>query len=273
MPDKIATRITKKFQDLRSRSKKGFIAYITAGDPTLRDTADTILRLEEAGVDIIELGIPFSDPMADGVVNQQAAERALRAGATFGGILEMVHKIREKTDIPILFFSYLNPLFAHGFERAVRQSAQAGIDGFLLLDLSFEESAAYRNILHQHKVNWIGMISPTTTEARLHQITSQSSGFVYCVSRMGVTGSEQAHEETIKGIMQHVHAASSIPAAVGFGISTAEQVVLAGKHADAVVVGSAIVKRFHEEEHTAKGRINAAAWVGTLVKALKEIKE
>lgn len=265
------TRIAKKFDHLRAQNKKAFIAYITAGDPTILETPDIMLSLVDAGVDIIELGIPFSDPLADGPINQQAAERALKAGTTFGNILEMVHKFRERSDVPLVFFSYINPLFAQGFERAVRQSVQAGVDGFIIVDLALEESGQYRKIILEKKADHICLVTPTTPEPRIRRIARASTGFIYCVSRTGVTGFQEGRETNVASLISSIKKVSKLPVAIGFGITNESQARAAAQLGDAVIVGSAIVERFHQEQHTARGRAEAGAWVRKLVAAVKEV--
>lgn len=169
------TRIDKRFADLRARGEKGFVAYITAGDPSLDATVDRVKLLEDLGADVIELGIPFSDPLADGAANQRAAERALSAGATLEGITRAVSRVRESSDIPLLFFSYLNPLFARGFDKAADQAASAGVDGMLLVDLSLEESEPFRNILADRGLNHVPLVTPTTPDARVAGLVSTGS--------------------------------------------------------------------------------------------------
>jgi len=265
------TRISTTFDTLKRDGKKGFIAYITAGDPTLKATVDIVRRLEDVGVDIIELGIPFSDPLADGQINQEAAERALLAGATFKGILDAIQQIRTKSDIPILFFSYLNPLFARTFKKSIKESAKAGVDGCLLLDLPIEESSPYVQELHNAKLNNITLVTPTTPDERIAKIVSTASGFVYCVSRTGVTGMTDKTEKGAGELIRHTKKLTNLPVALGFGISNPKQAAAATEYADAVVVGSAIVKKFIELPHTPKGHREAAAWVGKMVKAVKEV--
>ncbi|NCC50371.1 MAG: tryptophan synthase subunit alpha [Spartobacteria bacterium] len=265
------TRISRTFKHLKASGKKGFIAYITAGDPTLQATIEVVHRLEEVGVDIIELGIPFSDPLADGRVNQEAAERALQAGATFSGVLDAIATIRKTSEIPILFFSYLNPLFARDFRKSVRQSATAGVDGCLLLDLPIEESAPYVQELQQANLDNVTLVTPTTPDKRIGEIVRTASGFVYCVSRTGVTGMQDKTEKGAEELLRHTRKLTDLPVALGFGISTPGQAAAAAGYADAVVVGSAIVQKFHTMPQTSKGRREAAAWVGNMVKAVKEV--
>jgi len=265
------TRVDRKFAELRRRGEKGFIAYLGAGDPTLDDTVDTVLRLEDAGVDLIELGLPFSDPLADGHVNQEAAARALEAGSTFDGVMNCIAKIRERSEIPLIFYAYMNPLLARGFDQSMIATAHAGIDGFLLLDLPFEEAGPYRQVLKQNNLNAIQLITPTTPDERIKKIVKRASGFVYCVSREGVTGVQDKLAEGAGALVDRIKTKTDCPVALGFGIGTPEQARAAAKLADAVVVGSAIVNQFHKNAHTPDGRASATNFVKQMVDAVKEI--
>ena len=265
------TRIEQCFDGLKSRRKKGFIAYITAGDPTLKATAEIVLRLEDAGADIVELGIPFSDPLADGRVNQQSATRALAHGTTLDGVLDCVSEIRKKSDIPIMFYSYLNLLIARGFENTIRRAAGAGADGFLILDLPVEEAAQYGKILARHHLNNVCLVAPTSPDERIRRIVRASTGFVYCVSREGVTGMQKELSPAAVALIRKTRRLTKLPVVLGFGISSPAQAQVAAREADAIVVGSAIVDRFASEPHTSRGRANAAAWVGTLVQAVRRV--
>ena len=265
------TRIDQRFDELKSGRKKGFIAYITAGDPTLKATVEIVLRLEDAGVDIVELGIPFSDPLADGRVNQQAAARALASGTTLDGVLDCVSEIRKKSGIPLLFYSYLNLLIARGFENTISRAAVAGADGFLILDLPVEEASQYEKILARNNLNNICLVAPTSPDERIRRIVRASTGFVYCVSREGVTGMQKHLSPAAVSLIQKTKQLTKLPVALGFGISSPAQAQAAAKEADAVVVGSTIVDRFASEPHTNQGRTKAAAWVKTLVQAVRRV--
>ena len=264
-------RLDRCFKALSKAEKKAFIAYLSAGDPDLGSTVDIVLRLEDQGVDVIELGLPFSDPLADGRVNQEASTRALEAGSTFEGVMDCVASIRQRSDIPIVFYAYMNPLLSRGFDKAIREGAEAGADGFLLLDLPVEESRPYRASLKQQDVHAIQLITPTTPDERMGKIVKQASGFVYCVSREGVTGVQDRIASGAGELVQRIKAHTSLPVAIGFGIGTPEQAGEAARLADGVVVGSAIVNAFHEESHDAAGRARAADFVGSMVRAVKEV--
>lgn len=266
------TRLEQKFAALKKEGKKGFIAYIGAGDPSLEDTVEIVLQLEKAGVDVIELGLPFSDPLADGRVNQDAATRALEAGSTFDGVMACVAKIRERSEIPMIFYAYMNVLYARGFEKAMNDAAAAGIDGFLILDMPREESGPYRDYISGAHLNNIVLVTPTTPESRTKKIVKSADGFVYCVSRAGVTGVQSGGlAEGAAGLVEQIKKHTRLPVALGFGIGTPEAAAEAAQHADAVVVGSAIVNKFHENPHTAEGRADAAEFVAALVDAVKGV--
>jgi tryptophan synthase alpha chain len=265
------TRIESKFEQLALARKKGFVAYITAGDPSLAATMDAVLRLEDQGVDFVELGIPFSDPLADGRVNQESAARALAGGATLDRVLDMVTQLRKKTPIPLIGYTYMNPMFALGFEQVTRRAKAAGVDGLLVLDLPVEESVQYGTIMARHGVNNIRLITPTTPDERIKRIVATGSGFTYCVSREGVTGMQKKLSSGATDLVRRTKKFSPLPVAIGFGISTPGTARAAAMAADAIVVGSAIVDRFHREAHSPAGRNAAAKWVGTLVKAVKDV--
>jgi tryptophan synthase alpha chain len=264
------TRIDQCFERLRGHGQKGFIAYITAGDPSLKETVEIVRQLEKAGADIVELGVPFSDPLADGRVNQDAATRALAAGATWGGLLECVERIRRRSQIPLILYSYLNPLVAREFEHTARQAAAAGADGFLMVDLPAEEMAPYARALRRHGLNNICLVTPTSPSERIRTIVGYASGFVYCVSREGVTGMQKQLAPSALGLIRRARRHTKLPIALGFGISTPAQARAAAGEADAVVVGSAIVHRFASAPRTAAGRAAAGMWTRRLVRAVKE---
>lgn len=266
------TRVDRCFTDLRKARKKGFVAYITAGDPDLRATAENIMLLEDAGVDIVELGIPFSDPLADGKVNQAAAERALRAGTTYERILECVSAVRKHSEMPLIFFSYLNPLLAHGFETTVRGAAQAGVDGFLILDLPVEEMAPYQAVLNRFNLNNVCLVAPTSPTSRIRKIVRCATGFVYCVSREGVTGKQKELSAVARQLVLRTRALTKLPVALGFGVSGPLQAARAAETADAVVVGSAIVEALSNARST-NARRRVAQWIRQMVIAVKQAGE
>jgi len=237
-------RIDQTFDRLRSSGQKGFIAYIGAGDPTLAGTEALAVALEEAGVDLLELGVPFSDPLADGVVNQQAALRGLASGTTVRGVFDSVRNIRNRSQIPIVLYTYLNPVYRFGFAQFLREAEAVGVDGVLLLDLPPDEDFGEFDV--PSKVRRIRLIAPTTPQARVVELARRAEGFVYYVSREGVTGEQTTVSDTLAAGVASIRAATDLPIAVGFGISTPEQAREVALQADAVVVGSAIVKRIAE---------------------------
>ena len=236
------TRIGRLFESLRAEQRAGFIAYITAGDPSLERTVDIVAALERGGVDLIELGVPFSDPIADGPAIQAAADRALKAGATVAGILDVASSIRRHSEIPLLLFTYMNPVLRYGLGRLGRECAARGIDGCLLIDLSVDEAERYVQAMRALNLDTVFLAAPTSTPRRLDLVAKYSSGFVYLVSRTGVTGVRESVSDSVAPLVTSMRAATSLPLAVGFGISNAEQVRAVGEIADAVVVGSAIVR-------------------------------
>ncbi len=263
------TRIDQAFARLRAEKKKAFIAYITAGDGGLSETLEQVRTLEQAGVDLVELGLPFSDPLADGRVNQESASRALAAHTTYQGVMETIASIRDESDIPLLCYSYLNPLLRKGFSKAMRQAANAGLDGFLILDMPAEEAVQYRQHMDKAGLNNIVLVTPTTTEERMARIVDKATGFVYCVSRTGVTGAQKKVESGADDVLRRARKATDLPLALGFGISSPDQARKAARLADGVVVGSAIVQRFHDEGQSAAARKRVGRWVAEMVRAVK----
>lgn len=220
---------------------KAFIPFITAGDPSLEITAQLIPAMSRAGADLIEIGIPFSDPIAEGVVIQNASERALAAGATTDKIFAMLERVREKTDVPLAFMTYLNPVFVYGVERFMKRAAACGIDAMVVPDLPFEEKEELLASCQARGIDLISLIAPTSKQ-RISMIAAGAEGFVYCVSSLGVTGVRSRIATDIAGMVALVKAARDIPCAIGFGISTPEQARAMARYADGVIVGSAIVK-------------------------------
>lgn len=259
-------RIDAKFQALRKAKRKGFIAYICAGDPNLKATAQLAREFERAGVDVLELGVPFSDPLADGVVNQLAAERALHAGTTLRGVLKMVAALRKSGfQTPVVFYVYFNVVYHYGVKRFAKDAAAAGVDGVLALDLPPEEAGKYEKAIKPTGLHPIYLIAPTTPEARVKQIARHASGFIYYVSREGVTGMQQKVAATIRQHIAMIRRHSRLPVTVGFGISTPQQARAVANSADAVVVGSAIVNQIGK----GKSARQVARFVRSMVKAVK----
>jgi tryptophan synthase alpha chain len=236
-----STRISKRFAELRAAGELGIVAYITAGDPTLDATHKFVLALAEGGADVIELGVPFSDPLADGPTIQRASERALKSGTTLAGVLGLVRRIRQSSQIPLVLFSYYNPILQMGLAKFAAAAAEAGADGVLATDLTPEESYNYRRILHGHGLDMIFLAAPTSSDERLKIISAATSGFLYIISRTGVTGAKDSLSDELPALLRRVHRFTDLPIAVGFGISLPGHVSVLGGLADAAVVGSALV--------------------------------
>lgn len=257
-------RIVQRFQELNARGESAFIPYITAGDPSLDRTGEIVLALEAAGCDVIEFGVPFSDPVGDGPVIQEAAQRALAKGATLDAILALVRRLRATSQVPILLFSYFNPILVHGIEKFAREAADAGADGVLCVDLPPEEAEDYKRLLDAAGLCTVFLVTPTTPEDRLEVIAARCSGFVYYVSRLGVTGERAALSADLSDAVARIKRHTNKPVAVGFGISTPEHARQVAGLADGVIVGSALV-RFIAEHSAAP---DLAAQVGAFAKAL-----
>jgi tryptophan synthase alpha chain len=264
------TRISQRFVELRASGELGIIAYITAGDPSLDATLKFVLALAEAGADVIELGIPFSDPVADGPTVQRASERALKAGTTLAAVLNLVRRIRESkstaSEVPLVLFGYYNPIFQMGIAKFAAAASAAGADGVLVTDLTPEESGDYRRILNSHHLDTVFLGAPTSTDERLAIIAAASSGFLYLISRTGVTGAKDSLPDELPALLRRARAATHLPIAVGFGISLPGHVSVLGGLADAAVIGSALVS----EIETAKSVDSAAAALAARIRLLKE---
>jgi tryptophan synthase alpha chain len=260
-----AWRIARRFRELAEASELGLVAYITAGDPSLATTEKIVLAAAEAGADVIELGVPFSDPVADGPTIQRASERALRSGTTLAAVIELVRKIRARSDVPLVLFTYFNPILQMGLEKFAKAAASAGADGVLATDLTPEEAEEYRATLQAHGLDTIFLAAPTSTDARLALIAQASSGFLYLISRAGVTGAREALPPELPALVRRTRKFTSLPIAVGFGISLPTHVTVLGGIVDAAVVGSALMAEV-EKASTAEA---AASAVATLVRSLK----
>jgi tryptophan synthase alpha chain len=234
-------RIHEAFARARSQGRAAFVAYLCAGDPDFDTSLSGCLAVVAGGADILELGVPFSDPLADGLTNQLAAQRALGAGMTSARVFELVRRVREKTDVPIVFYAYYNLVFSNGVESYVRAARAAGVDGMLTLDLPPEESQELFGACKAHGLDTVCIVAPTTPDSRLGKITAAATGFIYYVSREGVTGVRDQLAEGIPEAVSRIRLHTKLPVAVGFGISTRAQVAQAAAHADGVVVGSALV--------------------------------
>ncbi len=238
-------RIDLCFQNLARKGHQALVTYVVAGDPSLDMTARIVLELEKAGADLIELGIPFSDPLADGIVNQLGCQRAIESGTTIRGVFDTVQTIRRQSDIPIVFFTYYNPVFNYGLERFLKEATEAGADGALILDLPPEEAGPEWEAFPDFRR--ISLIAPTTPPDRMKAITAHSSGFIYYVSRRGVTGMQSSVPTDMQDQVQRIRDLSPLPICVGFGISNPAQAAEVARHADGVVVGSALVNMIGEQ--------------------------
>jgi tryptophan synthase alpha chain len=236
------TRIGKLFENLKRDGRKGLIAYLTAGDPAPARTPELVEALVRGGADLVELGVPFSDPIADGPVIQRAGERALKAGTTLHKVLEIAAEIRRRSEVPLLLFTYLNPVVRYGLDRLAKDAAACGIDGCLLTDASVEEAHEYVGAMHKHGLDTVFLAAPTSTERRMKLVAQYSTGFVYLVSRTGVTGEQASLSAAVAPLVRAMRAITDLPLAVGFGVSRPEHVAELGTQVDAVVVGSALVR-------------------------------
>ncbi len=264
------TRIQSKFRELKKDGRKAFIPYITAGDPDLDVTAGLVLALADNGADIIELGIPFSDPMADGPVIQRASERALLKGTGIRDSLEVVRRVRRTSEVPILLFSYLNPLLSIGFDSIGHELSGAGVDGVLVTDLVPEEAGPFVARMKESGLDTVFLVAPTSTDERIRLIANTSTGFVYAVSRTGVTGVRETLSGAASDLASRVRAITDLPVALGFGISTPEQVASAWESADGAVVGSRIVA---EIESCGRTGADAVASVAKLTRWLTSSRQ
>ena len=234
-------RIAATFSRLRAGKTPGLVTYVTAGDPDLPRTEGILRALDRAGADILEIGVPFSDPLADGPVIQRATERALASGTTLTRVLDLLERLRPELRAPVVVFSYANPILRMGAERFADRAQAAGVDGVLVLDLPIEEAGDFRNMLAARRIDTILLLSPTTTDERLRKAASLGSGFLYAISRLGVTGARETVADGAQAMVQRIRQASDLPVALGFGISKPEHVREVGRWADAAVVGSALV--------------------------------
>src|SRR3989440_2895958 len=246
-------RIADTFANLKRANRRGFIPFITAGDPDLETTRALIVELARVGATVIELGIPFTDPMADGPVIQRASERALRHDFGISEVLQIVAGARQETDVPIILFSYFNPLLQFGIDKLAREARGAGVDGILVTDLVPEEANEFVSILRANDLDTIFLIAPTSTDQRLQVVAERASGFIYAVSRAGITGARAEMSAEAEKLVRRMRFVSDLPVAVGFGISTPEQVKDVWRYADAAVVGSAIVAEIERGGSSSEG--------------------
>lgn len=264
-------RIVARFAQLRAQRRKGLIIYIGAGDPDLEATRQLALAFDRAGVDVLELGVPFSDPLADGLVNQLAAQRGLAAGATPPRVLETVAAIRRDSSMPIVLYVYFNLLHRRGVKDFIADAARAGVDGLLVLDLPPEEADSYETLMRESGLCAIWLVAPTTPEERIARIARRASGFIYYVSREGVTGMQERVSDTIAAMTARIRAHTDLPVAVGFGISNPEQARRVAQHAEAVVVGSAVVDRIARLGRAPEMVEQVAGFVRTLAEAVQSV--
>ena len=262
-------RIVERFVRLKTEGKKGFVVYIGAGDPDLESTRRLAIAFDDAGVDILELGIPFSDPLADGLVNQLAAQRGLESGTTPSSVLEMVTAIRQSSQVPIVLYIYYNLMHRHGSNKFMQDAARSGVDGLLVLDLPPEESEDYEQQAREAGLCNIYLIAPTTPEDRIALIAKRGAGFIYYVSREGVTGMQDKVAANLSQMTGRIRAHTKLPIAVGFGVSSPEQARLVAQCADAVVVGSAVVDRIAQFGKSPELVPKVAEFVRSLVAATK----
>lgn len=264
-------RIEERFARLKRDGKKGLIVYVGAGDPNLEATRKLGVAFDQLGVDVLELGVPFSDPLADGLVNQLAAQRGLKSGTTPPKVLEAVATIRKDSQIPIVLYIYFNLIHKHGVERFIQDAAKAGVDGLLVLDLPPEESDNYEALMRKSGLCNIYLVAPTTPEDRIAFIVKRGSGFIYYVSREGVTGMQTKVSDTLAEMTEKIRNHTKLPIAVGFGISNPDQARLVAQQAEAIVVGSAVVNQIAEHGKSPKLVEEVSRFVKTLADATKSV--
>ncbi len=265
----MSNRIDATFAKLRDRGETAFVAYVTAGDPDLERSLEILVALAEAGADILEVGVPFSDPLADGIVNQMAAARSLAAGCDTPGVFELIRRFRESHQVPIVLYNYMNPVYAYGYRDYHRDAAEAGADGILLLDLPPDEAAHDDEMTHHAGLHHIRLIAPTTPPDRVKLLAENAGGFIYALSRTGVTGSHGGPSEKIGEQVAGIRSHTSLPVCVGFGITTPEQAALVASVADGIVVGSAIVRQIELHADAPDVAEKVATFTRPLIEAAK----
>lgn len=266
-------RIDEKFALLRARGEAALIPFVTAGDPDLKTTLDILRALERSGADLVELGVPFSDPMADGPTIQRASERALEKGATLPRILELVRRFRRESEMPLVLFGYYNPFFRYGLERFVREGRAAGIDGVLCVDLPPEESGELKSRMDTAGLDMIHLLTPTSDAARIRLVAQRGKGFIYYVSVTGVTGARGRLEARLKEQVSRVRRTTFLPVGVGFGVSTPEQAAWIASFADAVVVGSALIQVMERARGGREKVRRAGAFAARLKRAIRKVRK
>ncbi|PLX78394.1 MAG: tryptophan synthase subunit alpha [Desulfuromonas sp.] len=262
------SRIKQTFESIRQQGGKALVPFLTAGDPDRETTVELIHTLVEAGADVIELGVPFSDPMADGPTIQAASERALAAGTTVSAVLEIVATVRKKTNVPIVLMGYYNPIFHYGPARFAADAAEAGVDGLLLVDLPPEEAGEIHDDLRRHGIDLVTLLAPTSPDERIARLAQEAEGYLYYVSMTGVTGSQKVDAAAIADAVGRVQSHSPVPVAVGFGITTSDDAAAVGAFADAVVVGSALVKIIEQYGHSDELLSRVSTFISSLKKGM-----
>ena len=267
----MSNRISDKFKELKSAKKSAFVAYICAGDPDYHKSLESMIALDNAGADIIEIGVPFSDPLADGIVNQMASARALNAGMDVGKTLNLIKAFRQNSNTPIVIFTYLNPIYNYGFEEFHKEAASHGADGILILDLPPDEQKINNELCEHHELVPIRLIAPTTPNNRIKEISDNANGFIYYVSREGVTGKQTKLNDNLDQQVNNLKDLTDLPLVVGFGISTPEQASTVAKLADGVVVGSAIVDFISKNNESEELGNELRKFVTPMIEATKNI--
>jgi len=262
-------RIEQKFKGLKRTKKKALIAFITAGDPSLRTTEELVLAFEKSGVDIVELGVPFSDPLADGPTIQASSQRAIKKGTNLTKVLNMVKRIRRRSEIPIALMTYFNPVFHYGEDKFIREAKRSGVDGVIIPDLPPEEGKALIRSARAGNISTVFFISPTTTRKRMRRIVKASTGFIYYVSLTGVTGAKKGFSKNNTANLRLARQMTKLPVCIGFGVATPSQAKAVSKHADGVIVGSAIVKRIEKNRGKKNLVKSVSQFVHTLARSLK----
>jgi len=262
-------RIEERFKDLKKRGKKAFIPFITAGDPDLDTSKALVMELEKRGADILELGVPFSDPLADGPVIQKASQRALKKGVSLPKILELVKYLRQKVEIPLILMGYYNPIFKYGEKKFIEKASDAGVDGLIIADLPPEEAQPLLKEAKENNLALIFLLTPVSSEKRIKLVCENSQGFIYCVAYTGVTGDKRRDEENLKNLIARIHSFTSTPVGIGFGISSPSAARKTASLAEAVIVGSAIIKKIEEHQGSKTLVKKVGIFAESLAKAVK----
>jgi len=262
-------RIEKRFKELKKEGKKAFISFITAGDPNFATNKALVLELEKRGADIIELGVPFSDPLADGPIIQRASQRALKKGVSLCKILGLVKDLRQETEIPLILMGYYNPIFKYGEKKFIEKASQTGVDGLIIADLPPEEAQSLLKETRKNNLALIFLLTPVSSEGRIRLVCESSQGFIYCVAYTGITGDERKGEENLKNLVARIHSFTSTPVAIGFGISSPSAARKVASLGEAVIVGSAIIKKIEEYQGNKTLVKEVGAFAESLARAVK----